>query len=300
MSRLFSLALLTSLVVSMTGCSDPPPPTAPYFRPRIHACPIRRQAPAGRPLPERLNLVPRSDSHGHDVLGGLNERHVEQGREPTARLDLSPGPLGVIGPGLPGIEAVVQLVDAPDPVLLFTARQVHEEHTVEALGPGELRRQLRGVVAGADEKDVTLVVIEPSEQRAEHASGDAGVCLAGTRSPGESLLDFVTEEHAGRHRIGQPKRLPDIALRLTDERAQEIPDIENHRWPAGLVAQSLRELTLAAARGRQQQHSTGTLAGLGFSLATHGPQTERLQVLQAAELIEVLGASVQRDEPAFL
>ncbi len=29
MSRLFSLALLTSLVVSMTGCSDPPPPTAP-------------------------------------------------------------------------------------------------------------------------------------------------------------------------------------------------------------------------------------------------------------------------------
>ena len=128
----------------------PPPPTTHPFRPRIKARPVRREAPTGSPLPQALDLVPRSHGHGHDVLRGLDERHVEQRREPTARLDLGTGPLGVVGPGLPGIETVVLLVDAPDPVFLFTARQVHERLAVEAFSTGELWQQLRGVVTGGD------------------------------------------------------------------------------------------------------------------------------------------------------
>jgi hypothetical protein len=173
-------------------------------------------------LPERLDLVSRSDGHGHDVLGGLNERHIEQGREPTARLDLGTGPLGVVGPELPGIEAVVLLVDAPDAVFLFTARQVHEEHAIEAFSTGELRRQLRGGVAGADEEGVALVVVELDELAAEDAGLYAGVGLAGTRRSGQLFIPFIREDHARRHRIGQSKRLPDVSLALADERAQEL------------------------------------------------------------------------------
>ena len=42
--------------------------------------------------------------------------------------------------------------------------QVEEEDPVEPLGPGELRRQLRDVVGGADEEDVGLVLGQPSEE----------------------------------------------------------------------------------------------------------------------------------------
>ena len=110
-------------------------------------------------------------------------------------------------------------VDASDPVLLFTPRQVHEEHAVEAFSTCELRWQLRGVVAGADEKDARLVVIEPRQERAEDAGRDVGVGLTGTRRSGQLFLPFIREDHARRHRIGQPKRLPDVALALADERA---------------------------------------------------------------------------------
>ena len=163
------------------------------------------------------------------------------------------------------------LIDAPDPVFLFTAGQVHEEHTVEAFSTGELRRQLRDVVACPHEKHGAFVIVEPGEQRAEHARGDAGVGLARTRSPGESLLDLVAEEHAGGHGIGELEGLADVAFRLADQGAEEIPDVEDHRGPAGLVAQGFGKLALAAAGRRQEQDTAGTLAGLGLTLTPHGP-----------------------------
>jgi len=46
------------------------PTAAARLRSRIHAHPIRRRAPAGSPLAERFDLVPRSDGHGDHVLGG--------------------------------------------------------------------------------------------------------------------------------------------------------------------------------------------------------------------------------------
>jgi hypothetical protein len=67
-------------------------PPLTTFRPRIHASPIRRQTSFRGPQTESLDLVARSHSHGHDVLRGLNERHVQARRQPAARLDLSHGP----------------------------------------------------------------------------------------------------------------------------------------------------------------------------------------------------------------
>ncbi len=59
---------------------DCPHPTDTHpFRPRIHTRLIRRQTSFGSPLPQALDLVaPRCDSHGYDVLRGLNERGIWQ------------------------------------------------------------------------------------------------------------------------------------------------------------------------------------------------------------------------------
>ena len=99
-----------------------PHPTATHpFRPRIHARSVRREAPTGSPLAKSLDLVASGHGDWHDVLGCLNERYVEQGREPTARLDLGAGPLGVVGPRLPGIETVVPMAGRP---VAFTAAPI--------------------------------------------------------------------------------------------------------------------------------------------------------------------------------
>jgi hypothetical protein len=90
----------------------------------------------------------------HDVLRSLKERHVRKTRQPAAGFDLGAGPVGVIRPSLLRVQPVMPRVDAPGRVFLVTPRQVHEEHAVESLCTGELRRQLGGVVAGADEEDV--------------------------------------------------------------------------------------------------------------------------------------------------
>jgi len=87
---------------------------------RIDPRPIRRQAPTGGPLAKALDLVARSDSHGYDILRSLNQRHVQERRQPAARLDLGSGPVGVVWAGLFHVQPVVPRVDAPDRVLLVT------------------------------------------------------------------------------------------------------------------------------------------------------------------------------------
>jgi hypothetical protein len=110
----------------------PPRPDPSLLRPRIHPRPVRRQAPTRGPLPESLDLVARSDGHRDDVLRGLNERHVQERRQPAARLDLGTGPVGVVRPGLLRVQPVGLRVDAPDCVLLVTPGKVDKEHAVEA------------------------------------------------------------------------------------------------------------------------------------------------------------------------
>jgi len=46
------------------------------FRPRRHPCPIRREAPAGSPLPQRFDLVAHSDNHGYDETAAIVEHAV--------------------------------------------------------------------------------------------------------------------------------------------------------------------------------------------------------------------------------
>jgi hypothetical protein len=43
---------------------------------------------------------------------------------------------------------------------------------------------------------------------------------------------------------------------------------------------------VAATGRRKKQDTAGPTGGLAFTLPTHGPQTERLEVFEAAELLE--------------
>ena len=93
--------------------------------------------------------------------------------------------------------------------------QVEEEHGVEPLGPRELRRQPRDVVAGADEEGVGLVVVEPGQQRRRRAAPPTPESPTGRRTaPARRLLDLVDEDDAGGHRVDRPQRLADVALGL--------------------------------------------------------------------------------------
>jgi hypothetical protein len=94
-------------------------PAAPPSAPSLHLLPTANTPPPDpptgtdrSPLPESLDLVARSDSHGHDVLCRLNERDGQERCQPAARLDPSAGPVGVVGAGLLRVEPVVPRVDA--------------------------------------------------------------------------------------------------------------------------------------------------------------------------------------------
>ncbi len=87
---------------------------------------------------------------------------------------------------------------------------------------------------------------------------------------------------------------------MADEAPQQVPDVEDYRGPARFVPEGFRELGFAAARRRQQQDASGTPVRLGLALPSHRPQAERLQVVEAAELVELFIAAVDRDQPALL
>ncbi len=125
-------------------------------------------------MSQSFDLVARGHSHGNYVLCGPNERHIQERRQPAARLDLGPGPVGVVRAGLLRVQTVVLRVDAPDRVLMVTAGEIDEEYAVESLGPCELRRQFRGIVASADEEDVALMVVQSRKQGAGYEGGASG------------------------------------------------------------------------------------------------------------------------------
>src|SRR5271166_5886140 len=113
---------------------------------RIDPRAVRRQAPARGPVPQAFDGLTGGHGHRHDVRGRLDERHVEQAREPAAGPDLGPGEIPVAGPSLRGIQRELLQVQPPDELLLSRPRKVEEEDRVEALSPRKLWRQFRNVI----------------------------------------------------------------------------------------------------------------------------------------------------------
>src|SRR6266702_1344230 len=65
-----------------------------------------------------------------------------------------------------------------DLLALLGVRQVHEENLVEASLARQLGGQLADVVRGGHHEDGGLPILQPGEQPAEHALGEAGVGVA--------------------------------------------------------------------------------------------------------------------------
>ena len=98
----------------------------------------------------------------------------------------APGPVAVLRATLAGRGRTSGGTSARS-LAARAARQVEEEHAVEPLGSRELRRQLRDVVRRGDHEDVRLVVVQPRQQRAEHAGAETPrVACAARRRRGPS------------------------------------------------------------------------------------------------------------------
>ena len=93
---------------------------------------VGRQAAAGGPVPKPLDRLAGRHRHRDDVPGGVDQRDVEQGRQPAARLDLGTRPVAVLGRRPVRVEAVILPVHPPDRPLLPGPRQVQEERGVES------------------------------------------------------------------------------------------------------------------------------------------------------------------------
>ena len=155
------------------------------------------QTASTRPSAQLLDLLGRGDGDGHDVMSGLDQRDVQQCRQPAARTDLGARPRRVVRPGATFGNSKLFDVHPPDQFLLRLVGQVEEEDPVETLRAGELRRQLGNVVAGADEEDVAGSVGKPGEKRAEEllasATREAGDLPAQAESEAREMLAKARE-----------------------------------------------------------------------------------------------------------
>ena len=120
-----------------------------------------RQAPAAGPTAQMLDGFGGGNRHGHDVLRGLDERNVEQGRQAAASSYFGAGPGTVFRQVLVRFDPEPFEVHPPDRLLLLLAGKVEKEDAVKAFGSTEFWRQSPDVVRRADDEYIRLVVVQP-------------------------------------------------------------------------------------------------------------------------------------------
>ena len=263
----------------------------------VEAGSVGVETPSTGPRAELLDRLARGDRHRDDAGGGLDQGQVQESGQAAAGADLGTGPVAGLGPGLVGVETEVIEVLPPDPLALGAGGQVEKEGAVEAFGAHELRGQLAHVIAGADDEDIAVVVIQPGEKTTEQAGGDAAVGGTAGGDAGEGLLDLVDHDHGGRHGVDEPQCLTDVALGLPHERAHQAAHVEDQRGSAGLGPKPLREGALARA-GRAQQEDAACRHVLR-AIGSEGAGAEPLERVQPAQFVEPLAALVEREQAAL-
>jgi hypothetical protein len=107
--------------------------------------------------------------------------------------------------------------------------EVDEEDLVETTPPQELRRQALHVVAGGDQEHLTVPLLQPAEEAAQHPLPDSPVPRGDGRR--EPLLDLIDPDDDRGDRLDREERSAE-GERLGDKR-------------------------LPAARNAQQEHPRG-------------------------------------------
>ena len=104
----------------------------------------------------------------------LNLSPFDRGSVLVAGPDFGTGPHVIIWQWLI-VETELLYIDPPNHLPLIGVGQINEENGVKAFRACELRRQLRNVVRGRNDKHIALMVAEPREKVTEEPSRDAGV-----------------------------------------------------------------------------------------------------------------------------
>ena len=139
--------------------------------------------------------------------------------------------------------AKVRTVECPNCISLGDIGQIKEEHAVKAFSPGEFRWELADVIGCAHEEDIRIMIGQPGEQIAKQPGTNATVTLAAHST--ESFFQFIGEQDARTHRIGNAECLAQIRFTLAHQAVHQGAKIEHQGWPASLIAQGFTELALA-------------------------------------------------------
>ncbi len=175
---------------------DLPPPFRACLTVGVDPRPVGIQAAPAGPVAQPIHRLGGGDRHGHDVVGRLGQRHIQQRRQTAATADLRSRPVLGLGLGLIGLKIEQVQADLPDRVLLRGTGQIQEEHPVKPLGPRKFRWQLADVIARADDKHIRATVVQPGQERAEQPGRDTAVGRPRVAHPAERLFNLVDHQDA--------------------------------------------------------------------------------------------------------
>src|ERR1019366_1885105 len=177
------------------------------------------------------------------------------------------------------------------------------QQALAALGVGRVRRQYRQDIvepAGAHECFVEPVRPigrrqdnylspagirrKPLHDRAQHTDANAGIA-AGLATLGEGQIDFIGEYDAGRHGFDGFEEALDVTLRVADDPAEQLGEIDEDEVDTAVGRQQLGVPRLPGARTARQNETTGAAAPVA--------DQHRLDYEVLAELFEQLKATQQ-------
>ena len=144
-------------------------------------------------------------------------------------------------------------MDVEDLPPLRRGGQVDEEDLVEAALAEQLGRELLDPVRGGDHEHRRGLLLQPGEERAEHAGGHAAVGHPGGLRSREPLLDLVHPEHHRGDALRHPDRLAEVLLRGADEPAEDPAHVEPQERQAPLRRDRLGGEALPAALHAEEE-----------------------------------------------
>ena len=229
-----------------------------------------RQAAAAGPGPQPLHLLGGGDGHRHDVVRRLRQRHVQQRRQPAARLDLGPGPGGVVGPGLAVGDAELPAVQLPDGVLLLAAsgrsrKNTPSKRSARANSGGSLLMSL-----AVPTKNTSRLVVATARSAACRTAGWRRRCRPGRRRPPGAFSSSSTNRTHGLMASAICSAWRTFASRRPDQAARTAhPTSSSSVGRPVSLPSALAKALLPSPGHAQEQHAAG-LDALGRAAGRGG------------------------------
>ena len=265
----------------------------------VEAGAVGRQAAAGGPGPQPLDRLAGRHGDRDDVLRRLDQRDVEQRRQPAARLDLgAASSRGPGGRGWPGSRPYLSRYIRQIACFSAGPGQVEEERGVEPLGRGELRREPGDVVGWCRRRTSrSSRSLSQREQRAEEPGRDARVA----RRPDEPASAFSTSSTITTQGAIASTSRSAWRTFASDWPTSEPSSVPTSRTSVGRPVSPPRALQNALLpEPGGPSRSTPRAPDPRGPAGPQGARAERLEGLQAAQVGEGLAAPVQGQQARLL